>query len=261
MMTGLVHAGLPAHIAIVMDGNRRWSLEHGVSVLEGHRCGAQRAYEIIRYCRGRGIEHLSLFVFSMQNWERPAHEVDALMELLRHYLAQEIAPLVEEGILLRFIGDRLALPDDIQAQMRALESMTQPLQSMTLYLAISYGGQEEMVASARRYLKDVLAGRATLDGLTVEGLSRYMDAPGMPPVDMLIRSSGEYRMSNFLLWQSAYAEFFFVPEYWPDFTAERLESIIQEFSGRQRRFGRRLDDECAGINQEEQGEAAWHVTH
>lgn len=224
---------LPEHIAIIMDGNGRWAEMRGVSRIEGHRRGAERTGEIIEACCEIGIKNLTLYTFSMENWKRPEDEVAMLMSLLRHYLEKETENMIKKGISLRFIGNIALLPDDLIAQIRETEKMTLNGLRMRLILALSYGGRDEIIRS----IKKIMLSGIKPDELNEKIFSQYLDTEGIPDPDMIIRTSGEKRLSNFLIYQSAYSELYFTDTLWPDFTKEEFFEVIRDYQKRQRRFG------------------------
>jgi len=226
-------SGLPKHIAIIMDGNGRWAELRGVPRTEGHRRGAQRAKEIIEASYEIGLGNLTLYTFSVENWRRPLDEVFTLMSLLKEYLIKEKETLVSKGIRFRTIGNRDMLPEDVISIIRDVEEATLDGSSMNLVLCLSYGGRDEIIRAVRR----LLAERVEPEEIDEENFKNYLDTKGLPDPDLIIRTSGERRLSNFLLYQSAYAELYFTETLWPDFTREEFFEAIQDFQKRQRRFG------------------------
>ncbi|MBI5100811.1 MAG: isoprenyl transferase [Nitrospirae bacterium] len=225
--------GLPLHIGVIMDGNGRWAQLRGLPRIEGHRRGAERAKEIIETSAELGIKCLTLYTFSTENWQRPETEVTMLMKLLEHYLRKELADLMKQDIVYRAIGEIWRLPVNIQKLIKETEEKTSSNKGMTLVTALSYSGRNEIVRAVRKALD---AGRRG-DEINEESFSSYLDTAGLPPPDLIIRTSGERRISNFLLWQSAYAELYFSDTLWPDFDKEELKLAIRDFQGRERRFG------------------------
>lgn len=227
----------PAHVAIVMDGNGRWARARGLPRAAGHRQGAEALRRTIVGAGELGIRYLTLFGFSSENWNRPSGEVQDLMGLLRHYLRSEIADLHAKGARLRVIGDRSRFDPDIVALIENAEALTRGNERLNLTLAISYGGRDEIIAAARSLASDAAAGR--LDAATIDAaqFTRRLFTADLPDPDVVIRTSGEKRLSNFLLWQSAYAELVFVDKYWPDFGKGDLEDAVNEFQRRERRYG------------------------
>jgi undecaprenyl diphosphate synthase len=226
-------SGLPKHIAIIMDGNGRWAELRGVPRTEGHRRGAQRAKEIIEASYEIGLGNLTLYTFSVENWRRPLDEVFTLMSLLKEYLIKEKDALVSKGIRFRTIGNRDMLPEDVISIIRDVEEATLDGSSMNLVLCLSYGGRDEIIRAVRRLLVE----RVEPEEIDEENFKNYLDTKGLPDPDLIIRTSGERRLSNFLLYQSAYAELYFTETLWPDFTREEFFEAIQDFQKRQRRFG------------------------
>lgn len=236
-MTEINPGNLPRHIAIIMDGNGRWAKQHAMGRIAGHKKGAEAVRATVRACREIGIPVLTLYAFSTENWLRPAREVKALMRLLEEYLRLEIQEMMDNGIRLTTIGDREALKEPIRSVLRETIARTARNGEMTLNLALSYGGRDEIVGAVRSLVKDVQKGVLAEPDITQDSFSRYLDTVGLPDPDLLIRTSGEYRISNFLLWQCAYAEFYFTDVLWPDFNREELFRAIAEYQRRERRFG------------------------
>jgi len=232
---------IPRHIAVIMDGNGRWAKQRSLNRIEGHRKGAQSVREIVRACREIGVRYLTLFAFSVENWQRPREEVTALMVLLREYLLSELEEMLENGISLRSIGNVEVLPPLIRETLAEIEDKTKGNDRMTLTLALSYGGRDEIVTAAREIVRRSLAGTLKEEEITKETFSRFLFTAAMPDPDILIRTSGEYRISNFLLWQMAYTELYFTDVLWPDFSREHLLRAIADYQNRERRFGRTSD--------------------
>ena len=227
----------PRHVAIIMDGNGRWAKARGLPRTAGHRQGVDAVRRTIKAAIADGIRYLTLYGFSSENWNRPAAEVRELMDLLRHYLSSEIAELHEQGVRLRFIGDRTRLPADIIARIDAAERRTAGNTVFTLVIALSYGSRDEILAAARRVAVRAAQGDLDPDAIGQEEFSRHLLTSDIPDPDLVIRTSGEQRLSNFLLWQSAYAELVFTKCLWPDFDAETLRGAVSEYCQRERRFG------------------------
>ncbi len=227
----------PEHVAIIMDGNGRWAKARNLPRVAGHQRGAESVRHTVRAAVDLGISYLTLYGFSNENWKRPKSEVTDLMGLLRLYLRKEIDELNEEGVRIRFIGDRARLADDIVSLMETGEHRTRENVRVNLVVAISYGGRQEITAAARRVAREALAGEIDPEAIDEDVLSDRMATTGIPDPDLLIRTSGEQRISNFLLWQSAYAELIFVDTLWPDFSKSDLEDAVREFQRRERRFG------------------------
>ena len=227
----------PSHVAVIMDGNGRWAKSHRLPRIAGHQKGAEAVRALVKSCGELGIPYVTIYAFSSENWRRPASEVDELMGLLRLYLRREIAELHREGVRLRFIGDRLRLPGDISALIDSAEECTRGNRGVTLTVAVNYGSRSEIVAAAQRLAREVAQGRLRPDDITEELFGSQLSTADLPDPDLLIRTSGEQRLSNFLLWQSAYTELVFVPTLWPDFSRDHLLQAIGEFQRRERRYG------------------------
>ncbi len=227
----------PRHIAIIMDGNGRWAKARGLPRVAGHQRGAEAVRTVVEGCQEIGVRYLTLYAFSSENWKRPATEVDDLMGLLRHYLKREIVELDRNQVKLRCIGEREGLASDIKKLIDDAERHTKGNSSLTLQIAVNYGGQREILQACKRIAQTVADGDLAVDELDEEIFEGYLHTSGIPNPDLLIRTSGEKRLSNFLLWQAAYAEFVFMDTLWPDFTKETLISAIDEFHRRDRRYG------------------------
>jgi len=228
---------LPGHIAIRMDGNGRWAEKHMLGRIAGHRKGAESVRITVRTCREIGIKYLTLYAFSVENWLRPSDEVAALMELLETFLRTELSELLENDIRLTTIGNISALRLPVKEILRDAIEKTANNKGMVLNLALSYGSRDEIVEAVKKILMDVQAGKLRVQNVSKELFSNYLYTSGMPDPDLLIRTSGEYRLSNFLLWQSAYTEFYFADVLWPDFRRKHLIAAIADFQSRERRFG------------------------
>ena len=227
----------PRHVAIIMDGNGRWAQQRGRPRLLGHRAGARRVREIVEACPDNGVEYVTIFAFSTENWRRTQAEVAGLMGLFRRYIENEAQDMLAEGVRVRFIGDRLRLDAKLQKLMGWVEALTAHNARVHLTIAINYGGRDEVARATKRLARDVAQGRLDPETIDDETLPRYLDTHVLPDPDLVIRTSGEARISNFLLWQSAYAEYEFVDTLWPDFTRARFEEILGRFGARERRFG------------------------
>ncbi len=227
----------PTHVAIIMDGNGRWAKARNLPRAAGHQRGAEAVRRAIRASVDLGISYLTLYGFSNENWKRPTSEITDLMGLLRLYLRKEIDELNQEGVRIRFIGDRARLADDIVSLIEMAEHRTKDNGRLNLVVAISYGGRQEITDAARRLVRDAVDGRIEPDSIDETALNERLATAGIPDPDLLIRTSGEQRISNFLLWQSAYAELIFVDTLWPDFCKSDLEDAVREFQRRERRFG------------------------
>jgi len=224
---------IPKHVGIIMDGNGRWAELRGLPRVEGHRQGAARSKEIIEAASELGIKVLTLYAFSLENWQRPRSEVRMLMRLLELYLEKEIGDLMARGVVFKTIGDVWKLPEDIQILLREVMERSASNKGLNLVLALSYSGRDEIL----RAVKKVLYSGVKPEELTEEGFGSYLDTAGLPPPDIIIRTSGEMRISNFLLWQGAYSELYFTDVLWPDFTKEEFFLAIQHYQQRERRFG------------------------
>ncbi|HET6149075.1 MAG TPA: polyprenyl diphosphate synthase [Polyangia bacterium] len=231
-------SALPAHVAIIMDGNGRWASSQGLPREQGHRRGADAVRAVVRAAREIGIRALTLYAFSAQNWSRPGAEVGHLMDLLRTFLIDERAEILARGIRLVSIGDEARLPPLVRLPLRALVRASARNRGMTLCLALSYGGREAIVAAACKLARAVSDGRLRPEDITETLIDGTLDTRALPPVDLLIRTSGEQRLSNFLLWEGAYAELYFTPVLWPDFDRCELENALAAFARRERRYGR-----------------------
>jgi undecaprenyl diphosphate synthase len=227
----------PRHVAVIMDGNGRWAAERGLPREEGHRRGADAVRRVVRAARELGLPALTLYAFSAQNWARPRAEVAHLMRLLADFVAAERAELRARGIRVVALGDLGRLPHFARAPLRALEAATAHNREMTLALALSYGAREAITAAARALAADAAAGRVRPDEVTEEAVEARLGTRALPPLDLLIRTSGEQRLSNFLLWEAAYAELYFSPVLWPDFDGAALEHALAAYARRHRRFG------------------------
>jgi undecaprenyl diphosphate synthase len=225
-------AEVPQAVAIVMDGNGRWAAAHGVSVAEGHRAGSRALRPVVETAIDLGVESLAVYAFSTENWTRPGDEVEALMEIFGETIDRELADLAKEGVRTRFVGRRDRAPDWLRTKLAELEEATATESRLNLWIAFDYGGRAELVEAARRIAES---------GVDVdeESFGRYLYAPDMPDPDLVIRTSGELRVSNFLLWQSAYAEFAFIDTLWPDFGPDEFRAAIEDYASRRRRFGGR----------------------
>lgn len=229
---------LPRHIAVIMDGNNRYGKANGLGRGAGHIAGKDALDPIVEYCREVGIEVLTVFAFSSENWQRPPSEVALLMHLLALTINEQMPRMQKHHIQLRFIGDRSLLSGDLRALMADAEAKTAQYSAMTLVIAISYGGQWDIAHAAKQLAQQVQDGQIQVADINKERLAQHVQLADAPAVDMLIRTGGEYRLSNFLLWQSAYAELFFTQTLWPDFAPAELALMVTEFAQRQRRFGK-----------------------
>ena len=228
---------IPRHIAIIMDGNGRWAKERGLPRREGHRAGAESVREMVETCRELGVEFLTVYAFSSENWRRPRNEIRALMRLLNRFLEEKAEELMRQNVRLAAIGNLDRLPPDTRQRLDDAIERTAPNTAMTLVLALSYGSREEITEAARSLVADAAEGRLRPEEVTEELLASRLYTAGIPDPDLLIRTSGEMRISNFLLWQISYAEIIIVPKFWPDFRRNDLLEAVQEYSRRHRRFG------------------------
>jgi undecaprenyl diphosphate synthase len=231
-------AVLPRHVAIIMDGNGRWAQERGMPRIEGHRRGANSVHEVVRTAREIGVKALTLYAFSAQNWRRPPDEVSMLMRLLREYVIAERAEIMDNDIRLVTIGDVGKLPSLVCEPLDALIRDSASNRTMTLCLALSYGGRESIVSAARSLCESVKRGELDSSAIDETLFQSVMQTAGLPQLDLLIRTSGEERLSNFLLWESAYAELYFTDVYWPEFGRDEFIRALESYRGRERRFGR-----------------------
>jgi undecaprenyl diphosphate synthase len=238
--TTTVH-GVPGHVAIIMDGNGRWAKSRGLPRIAGHREGSRAVRRTVEAAIQSGVSWLTIYAFSSENWRRPAGEVLDLTGLLRRYLRSEVAELKQSGVRLRFIGDRTRFDTDIQKDLEVAERDTAANSRLNLTIALSYGARAEIAAAARAALAAVLAGSLDVSDLGEDAFASFLATAGMPDPDLIIRTSGEQRLSNFLLWQVAYAELVFLDVFWPDFDKAHFNAALQEFSRRERRFGARKD--------------------
>ncbi len=227
----------PTHVAIIMDGNGRWASARGLPRTAGHRQGAEAARRVVEAAAELGISYVTLYSFSLENWRRPETEVRDLMGLLRRYLQAEIAELHKNGIRLLVIGERHRLPDDIRRLIEEAENRTRENERMTVVMALSYGGRQEILAAARELAAAAAAGEVDPAAIDEDAFGARLSTHAVPDPDLVIRTSGEKRISNFLLWQSAYSELIFVDKLWPDFSGEDLAEAIREFQTRDRRYG------------------------
>ena len=227
----------PAHVAIIMDGNGRWAKARGLPRVAGHRAGVEALRNAVRAAGDLGISWLTVYAFSSENWSRPKSEVTDLMGLLKLFIRRDLAELHNAGVRVRVIGDRVTLQPDIRNLLEEAESLTAGNTSMNLVIAFNYGGRDEIARAARRIAEAVERGELSSNDVTQDLLDKQLDTAGMPDPDLVIRTSGEIRLSNFLPWQSAYSELVFLPCFWPEFTREHLAEAVREYTGRERRFG------------------------
>jgi len=228
---------LPRHVAIIMDGNGRWAVRKKKPRLFGHKAGADSVRDIVEACREIGIEFLTLYAFSSENWNRPAQEVSGLMSILKRYLSVELSRMQKNNIRLISIGDHSRLPDSVRTTLENTIAKTSGNSKLTLNLALSYGGRDEIVRAVKSLSRECLDGTRTIDSITSEVISGYLDTVDLPDPDLLIRTGGEFRLSNFLLWQLSYAEIFFTDVMWPEFRKDVFFQALSEYQSRERRFG------------------------
>ena len=227
----------PQHVAIIMDGNGRWAQQRNRPRLIGHHAGAKRVKEIVRACPDVGVKYLTIFAFSTENWKRTQGEVAGLMKLFRRYIEREAQDLLSEGVRVRFIGDRIKLDDKLVNLMDNLELLTAGNDKVHLTIALNYGGRDEVTRAAQLLAYEIEKGNLSHKDVDAETLSKFLDTRFLPDPDLVIRTSGEARISNFLLWQSAYAEYEFIDTLWPDFSGGEFQDVVKRFGNRERRFG------------------------
>lgn len=232
----------PKHVAIILDGNGRWATARGRERTYGHQIGADNVTTIVRKASALGIERLTLYAFSTENWKRPQPEVSFLMELFKTYLLAKLRELMDEGVVLRIVGEKSALSEGLRKEIEACEEETKNNTGLVLNMAINYGSRDEIVHAVRQIAQKAKAGELSPDAITEETIASHLYESDAPDVDLLIRTGGESRISNFLLWQISYAELYFTPVLWPDFTPEELEKAVDWFAGRDRRFGALTED-------------------
>ncbi len=228
---------IPVHVGIIMDGNGRWARARGLNRLAGHRAGTENLRRIVRACADFGIKYLTVFAFSTENWARPKEEVDGLMEIMEEFIDKEIDELDAEGVQIRHVGKLDGIPERLKTKIKMSIERTRHNNRLVLSVAFNYGGRDEIVQAVRK----IVAEGIPPDEITEETIANHLYTAGMPDPDLVIRTSGEIRISNFLLWQSAYAEWYFTPRFWPDFGREDLIAAIADYNRRERRFGRVLD--------------------
>ena len=237
LLSKLDRSKLPKHVAVIMDGNGRWAKRHRLSRINGHKKGITAVEEVVRFSREIGIRYLTLYAFSTENWLRPKREIDALMGLLKEYLNKKLPEMMENRIRLLAIGEIENLPKDVYSTLKETMEATSNNNGMTLILALSYGGRKEILRAVREIGKKIEGGEISIEEIDEETFSRHLFTGGIPDPDLLIRTSGEMRVSNFLLWQIAYTELYITPVLWPDFRKEHLLEAILEYQRRERRFG------------------------
>ena len=225
------------HVAIIMDGNGRWAQQRGRPRLVGHHAGAKRIREIVAACPDAGVKYLTIFAFSTENWKRTQSEVSGLMRLFKRYIRRESQALIDDGVRVRFIGDRMNLDDQLVSIMDDLELVTSHNKKVNLTIALNYGGRDEVTRAVKRLAREVEQGKLAAKQVNAKVLAGFLDTHFLPDPDLVIRTSGEARISNFLLWQSAYAEYEFIDTLWPDFKADEFSQLVSKFGSRERRYG------------------------
>ncbi|MGB3446027.1 MAG: isoprenyl transferase [Xanthobacteraceae bacterium] len=230
-------SGTPEHVAIIMDGNGRWAAARGLPRAEGHRRGVEALRRVVRAASDLGIRYLTIFSFSSENWSRPASEIGDLFGLLRRFIRNDLATLHRDGVRVRVIGEREGLEPDIVALLDEAEELTRGNVRLDLTVAFNYGSRQEIANAAQRLAREVAEGKRDPSSIDIAAISGYLDTSDVPDPDLIIRTSGEQRLSNFLMWQAAYSELVFVPVHWPDFDKAALEEAIAEYAKRERRFG------------------------
>ena len=238
MTTSEDSASLPKHVALIMDGNNRFAKKNQMQKGEGHRSGKDVLDPIVEHCRKKHIQALTVFAFSSENWNRPQFEVDLLMQLLETTIHEQLPRMEKFNIALRFIGDRSRLSPHLRELMLHAEQRTANFNSMTLTIAISYGGMWDMAQAAKQIAADVVSHKIDIEQIDTQLFGQYVSLADLPPVDLLIRTGGDFRLSNFLLWQAAYAELYFTQTLWPEFSIEEFDDALAVFGGRERRFGK-----------------------
>jgi len=227
----------PAHVAIIMDGNGRWAKARGLPRVAGHRAGVEALRKTVRAAPQLGISYLTVYAFSSENWSRPKSEVSDLMGLLKLFIRRDLAELHQNGVRVRVIGDKASLQTDIRGLLEEAETLTAGNDALTLVIAFNYGGRDEIVRTAQKLALAAVRGEISVDSISTDRFAASLDTAGIPDPELVIRTSGELRLSNFLLWQAAYSELVFLPCYWPDFSQDHLADALRDFAGRERRFG------------------------
>ena len=230
-------SNIAQHVAIIMDGNGRWAQQRGRPRLVGHHAGAKRIREIVEACPAVGVKYLTIFAFSTENWKRTQSEVSGLMRLFKRYIRRESQALINDGVRVRFIGDRMNLDDQLVSIMDELELVTSHNKKVNLTRALNYGGRDEVTRAVKRLAREVEQGKLAAKQVNAKVLAGFLDTHFLPDPDLVIRTSGEARISNFLLWQSAYAEYEFIDTLWPDFKADEFSQLVSKFGSRERRYG------------------------
>lgn len=231
------YTNLPVHIGVILDGNGRWAKKRGLPRSAGHSAGADNLKKIVTECNNMGIKYITVYAFSTENWKRPKSEVDFLMNLLLDYLKNAEKTLAGENVVIRAIGSRAELTEEIQQQIIKTEKFTENNSGIVMNIALNYGGREEIVNAAKELCKRAVDGKISPDDIDEKMFEDYLYTANQPDIDLLIRTSGEQRLSNFLLWQNSYSEMWFTPKLWPDFSVKDLHSAIIDYQGRGRRFG------------------------
>ena len=237
-------AAVPRHVGLIMDGNGRWAAQRGLPRFEGHRRGVEALRRAVRAAADLGVGWLTVYSFSSENWSRPRQEVSYLLGLLERFVRNDLAELHAAGVRVRIIGEREGLAPDLRALLDEAEKLTRANNGLQLVVAFNYGGRQEIVAAARRLAARVAGGTIGVDDIDLESFAGALDTADIPDPDLIIRTSGEQRLSNFLLWQAAYAEFVFLPQHWPDFDRAALEEAFRQYGARERRFGGVAPDEA-----------------
>ncbi len=241
---------IPTHVGIIMDGNRRWAKHRGLPVLEGHRRGMTALNEVVKESLALGIQHITVYGFSTENWSRPLDEVRGLMNLIRIYAKENVKTLRAAGVRLCFMGDRTMIDSDVLQIMEDAEKLTASCEKLTLRIAFSYGSRQEITAAIKAIAEKVLQKEIQIDQITPEMVSAHLETAGAPDPDLIIRTGGEQRLSNFLLWQAEYSEFLFTDIFWPDVTQELFRQFINDYRGRERRYGKtseQIQDAACGL--------------
>ncbi len=228
---------VPKHVAIIMDGNGRWAAARGLPRLEGHRRGVEAVRRAVRASIELGISYLTIYSFSSENWRRPAQEVAELLGLLKRFIRNDLADLHKNGVRVKVIGSRDGLTPDLCALLSEAEDLTRANQGLTLIVAFNYGSRDEIARAVKRLAAEVVAGTLDVSAIDDAAIASHLDTAGIPDPDLIIRTSGEQRLSNFLMWQAAYSEFVFLPQYWPDFDKAAFEAALREYASRDRRYG------------------------
>jgi len=228
---------LPEHVAVIMDGNGRWAKSRGLPRTAGHKKGADTLRSVLNACRDAGVRYLTIYAFSSENWKRPTDEISDLMQLLRHYLQHELDTMHENKVRMRFIGDLTQLDREVLSSIEEAVELTSRNKDFNLTVALSYGSRQEIVRAVRKLAAQVENGTLTPDAISEDTITHMLDTAELPEPDLLIRTGGEQRLSNFLLWQSAYTEFYFTPVLWPDFETSHFMEALQDYAGRERRYG------------------------